>query len=370
MEFSKHAAVLEAEGHRVIKLNVGQPDFGAPPAVVRAMRAALDEGHTSYTPALGIWELRRAIANHYATTHSVEIDPGRVLVTAGASAALLLLTAALVNPGDEVLVADPSYPCNRHFLASFGAEVKLVPTTPATRYQLDTTLLRQHWGPRTRGLMVATPSNPTGTSIPTAELAAMCRYADERDAWRIVDEIYLGLQDGTPLTALASDVDALVINSFSKYFGMTGWRLGWCVVPSGMVPVLERLAQNYYICPSAPAQYAAVACFDDESIAICEERRAQLAHRRGLVLQGLKAIGLDVPVVPDGAFYVYIDISSTGLDAMAFCQRVLHEAHVALTPGHDFGHMRAGQHVRLSYAAAEPQLVEALQRLGALMSRL
>jgi aspartate/methionine/tyrosine aminotransferase len=370
MEFSKHAAVLEAEGHHIIKLNVGQPDFGAPPAVVRAMREALDESRTSYTPALGIWELRRAIARHYATRHGVELDPARVIVTAGASAALLLLTAALVNPGDEVLVADPSYPCNRHFLSSFGAEVKLVPTTPATRYQLDTPLLQQHWGPRTSGVMVATPSNPTGTSIPAAELAAMCRFADEREGWRIVDEIYLGLQDGTPRTALADDPDALVINSFSKYFGMTGWRLGWCVAPSALIPVLERLAQNYYICPSAPAQYAAVAAFDDESIAICEERRAGLARRRELVLQGLQAIGLDVPVRPDGAFYVYIDIRATGLDAMAFCERMLQEAHVALTPGHDFGRAHAAQHVRLSYAAAEPDLVEALQRLGAVISRL
>jgi len=370
MEFSKRAAVLEAEGHRIIKLNVGQPDFGAPPAVMRAMRGALDEGRTSYTPAVGIWDLRRAIAHHYATRHGVEIDPGRILVTAGASAALLLLTAALVNPGDEVLVADPSYPCNRHFLSSFGAEVVLVPTTPATRYQLDTSLLQQHWGPRTRGVMVATPSNPTGTSVSAAELAALCRHVEERDGWCILDEIYLGLQDGMRQTVLASDGDALVINSFSKYFGMTGWRLGWCVVPSGMVPVLERLAQNYYICPSAPAQYAAVASFEDESIAICEERRAQFVRRRGLVLQGLKAIGLDVPVEPDGAFYVYIDIGSTGLDAMAFCERVLQEAHVALTPGYDFGHARAGQHVRLSYAAAEADLAEALQRLGAVMSRL
>jgi aspartate/methionine/tyrosine aminotransferase len=369
MEFSKHAAVLEAEGHRIIKLNVGEPDFGAPPAVVRAMRTALDESRTAYTPALGIWELRRAIARHYATAHGLEIDPARVLVTAGASAALLLLTAALVNPGDEVLIGDPSYPCNRHFLASFGAEVTLVPTTPATRYQLDAALVQQHWGPRTRGLMVATPSNPTGTSVPAAELAAMCRHAGEHDAWRIVDEIYLGLQDGTPQTALASDADALIINSFSKYFGMTGWRLGWCVVPSDLVSVLERLAQNYYICPSAPAQYAAVAAFDDESIAICEERRAQLTRRRALVLQGLQRIGLDVPVVPDGAFYVYIDIRSTGLDAMTFCERVLHEAHVALTPGYDFGHAHAGQHVRLSYAAADADLVEALQQIGAAISR-
>jgi aspartate/methionine/tyrosine aminotransferase len=370
MEFSKHAAVLESEGHRIIKLNVGQPDFGAPPAVVRAMRDALDESRTSYTPALGIWELRRAIARHYATQHGVELDPARVIVTAGASAALLLLTAALVNPGDEALVADPSYPCNRHFLSSFGAEVKLVPTTPATRYQLDAALLQQHWGSRTRGVMIATPSNPTGTSVPAAELAAMCRFVDERDGWRIIDEIYLGLQDGTPRTALAADPDALVINSFSKYFGMTGWRLGWCVAPSALIPVLERLAQNYYICPSAPAQHAAVAAFDDESIAVCEQRRAGLARRRTLVLHGLQAIGLDVPVVPDGAFYVYIDIRSTGLDAMTFCERMLQEAHVALTPGYDFGHAHAAQHVRLSYAAAEPDLVEAMQRLGTVIARL
>ena len=370
MEFSKRAALLEAEGHRVIKLNVGQPDFGAPPAVLDNMRDSLDDRRTSYTPALGVWELRRAIAGHYARAYGVDLDPARVVVTAGASAALLLLTAALVNPGDDVLVADPSYPCNRHFLASFGAEVTLVPTSPATRYQLDAALVRQHWGPRTRGIIVATPSNPTGTSVPPGELAAMCRHVEDHDGWRIVDEIYLGLQDGKAQTVLAVDPDALVINSFSKYFGMTGWRLGWCVAPSDMVPVLERLAQNYYICPSAPAQHAAVACFDEASIAICEQRRARMADRRVLVLQGLQAIGLEVPVVPDGAFYVYIDITATGLDAMAFCEQVLREAHVALTPGYDFGHARAGAHVRLSYAAAEADLREALQRMGAVMPRL
>jgi aspartate/methionine/tyrosine aminotransferase len=370
MEFSKHAAVLEAQGHRIIKLNVGQPDFGAPPEVVRAMHAALDDNRTAYTPALGIWELRRGIARHYAKLHGVEIDPGRVLITAGASAALLLLTAALVNPGDQVLVADPSYPCNRHFLSSFGAEVVLVPTTPATRYQLDAQLVRQHWGPRTRGVMVATPSNPTGTSIPAAELAQLCRDVAERDGWRIVDEIYLGLQDGKAPSVLTTDSEALVINSFSKYFGMTGWRLGWCVVPAEMVPVLERLAQNYYICASAPAQHAAVACFDDASIAICEQRRAHLAERRARVVRGVTELGLSVPVVPDGAFYVYIDIRSTGLDAMTFCERVLHEAHVALTPGHDFGRAHAAAHVRLSYAASDADLDEAMQRLAHVMPRL
>jgi len=367
MEFSKHAAVLEAEGHRIIKLNVGQPDFGAPPAVVRAMRDALDQGRTSYTPALGIQSLRRAIAGHYATAHGVELDPGRVVVTAGASAALLLLTAALINPGDEVLVADPSYPCNRHFLSSFGADVKLVPTTPATRYQLDIALVQQHWGPRTRGLMVATPSNPTGTSVPAAELAAMCRHVDEHDGWRIVDEIYLGLQDGTPRTALAADGETLVINSFSKYFGMTGWRLGWAVLPEVLVEPVSRLAMHYFLSASAPAQQAALAAFTPESLALCEERRKELAARRALVLEGLERIGLPVPAIPDGAFYVYFDVTGTGLTAWEFCRRALAETHVALTPGTDFGAHTADTHVRLSYAASRDELREGLDRIGAFL---
>lgn len=369
MEFGKRAAALEAQGHHVIKLSLGEPDFGAPPSVVQAMHKALDQNRTAYTPALGIPELRQAISRHYATTHDVDIDPGRVIVTAGASAALLLLTAALVNSGDEVLVGDPSYPCNRHFLTSFGARVNLVPTAVETSYQLDLSLVQQHWESRTCGLMIATPSNPTGTSVPPNELGAICRFARERGGWRIVDEIYLGLQDGTSSrtharTVLAEDPGALVINSFSKYFGMTGWRLGWCVVPQTMVDVVERLAQNYYICPSAPAQYAAVTCFDPESIAECERRRTLLVRRRALVLQGLQGIGLKVPVEPDGAFYVYIDISSTGMNAMRFCERALEEAYVSLTPGQDFGHWGADQHVRLSYAASESDLGEALARLG------
>jgi aspartate/methionine/tyrosine aminotransferase len=212
------------------------------------------------------------------------VDSSRVVVTVGASAALLLVTAALVNASDEVLVADPSYPCNRHFLNSFGASIRFVPTT-ATRFQLDLSLVKRHWTSETRRLMIATPANPTGTSIAAEELAAICGYMKDREGWRLVYEIYLGLQDGSDgrinaRTVLASDSDAPVINSFSNYFGMTGWRLGWCVVPPMMVEILERLAQDFYICPSAPAQYAAVACFDSDLVAECEKRRASLARRR------------------------------------------------------------------------------------------
>lgn len=374
MEFGSRAAALEARGHRVIKLSLGEPDFGAPAPVVSAMQEALRSTPMPYTSALGLPALRQAIARYYATTYDVQIDPARVIVTAGASAALLLVTAALVNPGDKVLVGDPSYPCNRQFLASYGADVKLVPTDASTRYQVDAALVRQHWSDEVRGLMVATPSNPTGTSVPIEELAAICELARSHGAWRIVDEIYLGLADadasGRPArTVLSVDPGAIVINSFSKYFGMTGWRLGWCIAPAEMVPVLERLAQNYYICPSTLAQHAALACFQPETIAICEARREELAVRRALVLEGLQRIGLPVPVPPDGAFYVYFNVAETGLDSMQFCERALEEVHVALTPGNDFGQCGAAEHVRLSFAASTADLTEALSRLERFMAQ-
>ncbi|MCX5360198.1 pyridoxal phosphate-dependent aminotransferase [Streptomyces sp. NBC_00124] len=375
MEFGKHAAALEAQGHHVVKLSLGEPDFGAPPAVVEAMRTAMDGRPMSYTEALGMPSLRQAIAGFYGERHGVDVDPGRVVVTAGASAALVLGAAALVDAGDEVLIGDPSYPCNRQIMESFGARVTLVPTSAASRFQLDADSVRSHWTDGTRGIMVATPSNPTGTSVPEGELAALCDLARERDAWRIVDEIYLDLgdhddQDRPPRSALSFDPDAVVINSFSKYFGMTGWRLGWCVVPEILVPALERLAQNYFLCASTPAQHAALACFTPDSLAVCEERRAEFGRRRALVLDGLAQLGLPVPVPPDGAFYVYFDVSGTGLTSWEFCARALQEAHVALTPGRDFGVGTAETHVRLSYAASAGELREGIARLGKFVAAL
>lgn len=369
MEFGKRAAALEAQGHRVIRLNLGEPDFGAPPAVRAELQRVAGGAALPYTGALGLPALREAIAGFYEQAHGLKLEPERVVVTAGASAALLLVTAALVDPGDEVLVGDPSYPCNRQFLSGFGADVRLVPTDASSRFQLDLAAVQRHGSDRTRGLMIATPSNPTGTSVPPAELAAICQWAKAHGAWRIVDEIYLNLSDaqadGTPApTVLAADPGACVINSFSKYFGMTGWRLGWAVVPPELVPAMERLAQNYYICASTPAQLAALACFTPESIEVCEARKREFSQRRALVLKGLRDIGLPVPVPPDGAFYVYIDVRQTGLDAMGFCEQALQQAHVALTPGHDFGASEAGRFVRLSYAASREDLVEGLARLG------
>jgi aspartate/methionine/tyrosine aminotransferase len=287
----------------------------------------------------------------------------------------VLAAAALVDPGDQVIIGDPSYPCNRQIMESFGGQVTLAPTTAATRFQLDAATVRSNWTERTRGIMIATPSNPTGTSVPADELAAICNLAREHDAWRIVDEIYLDLSDHDdrgrpPRSALSFDPDAVVINSFSKYFGMTGWRLGWCVVPEALVPALERLAQNYFLCASAPAQHAALACFTPESLAVCEARRLEFAQRRALVLDGLARIGLPVPVPPDGAFYVYFDVSGTGLTSWEFCERALQESHVALTPGKDFGMSTAQTHVRLSYAASTDDLREGITRLGKFMAGL
>ncbi|MEU4693909.1 pyridoxal phosphate-dependent aminotransferase [Actinoplanes sp. NPDC023714] len=370
MEVAKHAAMLEADGHHVIKLNIGEPDFGAPPVVRQAMRDAMDGRPLPYTAALGLPELRMAISGFYRERHDVQVDPARIVVTAGASAALVLTAAALVDPGDEVIIGDPSYPCNRQIIETFGGEVRLLPTTPATRFQLDSSSVRDQWTARTAGVMIATPSNPTGTSIPAGELKAICDLARERGGWRIVDEIYLDLSDGAAPTALRHDPEAVVIGSFSKYFGLTGWRLGWCVLPEPLIPAAERLAQNLYICASTPAQVAALACFTPEALDVCEQRRAEFTARRTLVLDGLAAIGLPVPVPPDGAFYCYIDVSGTGLGSEEFCERALQEAHVALTPGRDFGHHSAATHVRLSYTASIPDLEEGLTRLGRFVASL
>ncbi|AMS06534.1 aminotransferase class I/II-fold pyridoxal phosphate-dependent enzyme [Acidipropionibacterium acidipropionici] len=369
LAFGQRADAMEAAGQHVVALSIGEPDFGAPPAVREAMLDVMDGRPLPYTSAFGLPALREAISGFYRDRHGVDVDPARIAITSGASCALVMATAATVDDGDEVILADPSYPCNRELVTSFGGRVEAVPTTAATRYQLDTSAVDRAWSERTTAVMVATPSNPTGTSIPFEQLSAICELARSRGAWRIVDEIYLELTDpdadGRPArTVLETDPDSIVVSSFSKYFGMTGWRLGWMVVPETLVDPVERLAMNFFLSASNPAQQAALACFAPETLAICEERRVELGRRRRLVLDGLARIGLPVPVKPDGAFYVYVDVSGTGLDAWQFCEQALDQAHVALTPGRDFGATTADTHVRLSYAASPDELTEGLDRLG------
>ena len=356
MVFGERADEMIARSISVIKLSLGEPDFGAPPAVRDAMREQYDGRALPYTAALGLPELRRAIADFYHERHHVDIDPRRIVITAGGSAALLLATALTVDPGDEVIVADPSYPCNRELIRSFEGVVVDVPTSAATRFHLNAELVDRAWSERTKAVMVTSPSNPTG-------------------AWRIIDETYLDLADREPdgsevRSALLADPDAIICNSFSKFFGMTGWRLGWAVVPEYTIEAVDDLATNYYLCAHTPTQHAALACFTPESLAVCEERRQELLARRRIVVSGLERIGLPLEVVPNGAFYAYFSVAGTGLDAWTFCERALEEAHVALTPGRDFGPATADTHVRLSYAASREALTEGLSRLGKFVASL
>ena len=365
MEIQTLARQVEAEGHDVIHLEIGEPDFTTPRPVVDAAKRALDAKPMFYTSALGLVELRHAISGFYRQRYGVDVPASRIVVTAGSSAALLLAFGVLLNPGDEVMLGDPSYPCNRHFVRAFGGEPRLVAVDAATRYQLTAALARQHWNARVRVAMVASPSNPTGTLIEPSEVAALAGVAREKGATLVVDEIYHGLTYGLDArTALEAGDDVVVINSFSKYFQMTGWRLGWMVAPERLVREIEKLAQNLFISPSTVAQHAALACFLPQTLAILEERRAELDARRRFLVPALESLGLRVPVMPQGAFYVYADCSALTPDSFAFARRVLTEAHVALTPGKDFGHNHPQRHVRIAYTQPVARLEEAVARLS------
>lgn len=363
------ASALEQQGRSIIHMTIGEPDFTAPPLVMEAAQQAMTAGAMQYTAATGLPALRKAISAHYRDVYGLDIAPSRIVVTAGASAALLLACAALVEKGAEVLLPDPSYPCNRHFIAAFDGVATLIPSGPAERFQLSDEMVRAYWnatsGRRTAGVLLASPSNPTGTSILPDELARIVNTVRERSGFTIVDEIYQGLSyDHAPHSALAMGDDVIVINSFSKYFSMTGWRLGWLVVPEAMTPAVEKLAQNLFICPSTIAQHAAVACFKQESIVVYESRKAEFQRRRDYLVPALRQIGFDIPVMPDGAFYIYADCSALSDDADQLSKEVLHQAGVALVPGLDFGTHRARRHIRISYATSMPNLKEAVRRLA------
>jgi aspartate/methionine/tyrosine aminotransferase len=364
MELVKMAAVLEQQGRNIIHMGIGEPDFTAPPAVVAAAAQAMTERKLQYTPATGILALRDAISAHYLQTYGLTIPSSRIVVTAGASAALLLACAALVEIGAEVLMPDPSYPCNRHFVAAFDGVAKMIPSGPEQRFQLSDAMVREHWSVQTRGVLLASPSNPTGTSITHDELRKIVASVRERNGFTIVDEIYQGLSyDAEPFSALSLGDDVIVINSFSKYFNMTGWRLGWLVVPEAMVPQIEKLAQNLFICPSSIAQHAGVACFAPESLAIYEERKEEFRRRRDFIVPALRELGFKVPVMPDGAFYVYADCSALTDDADRLTIDLLNEAGVVLVPGLDFGPHTAHNYIRLSYATSFENLQEAVARM-------
>ena len=360
----REAMELASQGRAMI-LSVGEPDFSTPPHVVAAAHAALLRGETHYTVTLGIPQLRRAIAQHYRDRYATEVDERRVIVTSGASGALQLTFGALADPGTEFLMADPGYPSNRAILTFCGARAALIPVSAHERFQLTADLVRQHWTAQTRGVMICSPGNPTGTTIPREELQTIAAVVRELGGTLVVDEIYHGLTYGhRPQTAASLGEDVFVINSFSKYYCMTGWRLGWLVAPEGYVDAIERMAQHLFIAPPTPSQWAGVAAMEPESTSIFDRQCGEFKERRDYLVPALNALGLTVACEPDGAFYAYADCSRFSSDSWTFSRNLLHNAGVAITPGRDFGKHRADQFIRLSFTCGIVELKEAIRRVS------
>ncbi len=371
MRMLARARALEADGHDVIHMEIGEPDFPTPAPVIEAARRALDLGRLGYTPAAGLPALREAIAGYYAERYGLVVDPRRIFVTPGGSGALQLVLAALVGGGDSVLMADPGYPCNRHMVLLAGGCPQPVPVGPEDAYQLTAARAVDAWSEQVAAVMVASPSNPTGTLLAPGPMAELHALAAAKGVALVVDEIYQGLvYDGEDHTALAlGDEGVFVVNSFSKYFGMTGWRLGWVVAPSAAVDLLDRLAQNLYLAAPTLSQQAALAAFAPGTLEILEQRRQRFQERRGYLVPALESLGLEVPAPPRGAFYVYARIPGGGGDADALCHALLEQAYVAVTPGCDFGDADTGRMLRFAYTTDVERLREAIARIEPMLRR-
>ena len=364
MELLARARELESSGRSIVHMEIGEPDFPTPEPIVLAGKAALDLGHTRYLPATGLPELKTQIAAFYQTRFGVSVDPASVIITPGSSGALQLVMSVLIEPGESVLMADPGYPCNRHFVELVGGVPKCIPVGHETGYQLTAELVNEALTPDTKAVMVATPSNPTGTVLSREELTAIYTAVKAHGGVLIVDEIYQGLIYGTTgTTALALGDDLFVINSFSKYFGMTGWRLGWMVAPLAYVSAIDRLAQNIFISSSSLAQYAAIGAFSAECTELLEQRRAAFRKRRDYLLPALTGIGFKIASVPQGAFYLYADCSAFSDDSFRFSSDLLETVGVAITPGRDFGDNQPERHIRFAYTTDIPKLKEGVDRI-------
>src|SRR5258706_6690528 len=368
MDVQNRAHELESQGRRIVHMEIGQPDFPAPPLVADAAIEAIRTRRLGYTDSIGIPELRQAISDHYREQLGAAVPPSRILITAGASGAFLLTLGTLVDPGDEVLMPDPCYPCNRHFVRLFEGRPRPIPVDEGGRYQLTSVDVRSNWSRATRGVLLASPSNPTGTSIPREELRAIVDSVRERKGFVVVDEIYQGLvYDDKASTVLDFADDIFVVNSFSKYFCMTGWRLGWVVAPESHVREIEKLAQNAFICPPAPAQYAALAAFRPQTLAVLEERREQFRRRRAFIGPAPPGPRLCISLYPQRAFYIYAGCEAFSDDSSRFAFRVLEEAGVAITPGLDFGSNAPERHVRFAYTRSLEDLKEGVESLARML---
>jgi len=365
MQLIARARELEAQGREIVNMVVGEPDFPLAPPIKAAATRVLEQGRLSYTPSLGIMPLREAIARWYQTRYGISVPAARVAVTTGSSGALLITMGVLLDPGDQVMLADPGYPCNRHFVRAMDGEPLCVPVGPASAYQLTAQMVAQHWTPRTKAVLVCSPSNPTGTMVSPQELRAIHEEVRGRGGMLISDEIYHGLTYGEPAhTALENGDDVFVVNSFSKYFGMTGLRLGWLIAPEGFMVDVDKLAGNLFISSSEIAQHAALAAFDPATLAVLEERRELYRAQRDFLVPALKQLGFGIPVQPEGAFYIYANCSRFTDDSYAFAWDILEQAGVAITPGLDFGDNDPRHHVRVSYPKPIAVLEEGVRRLA------
>ena len=371
MDIVARAAALEAEGHDVVHMEVGEPDFPTPGAIVKAGQKALTAGKTKYTTAQGLPELRECISQQYMDWYGISIDPSRIFVTTGGSAALLLVTSMLLNVDEGFLMTDPGYPCNRHFLHAFEAEPQLVPVTADDHFQLTPALIERHWKDNTRGALIASPANPTGAVIARKDLEQIASAIKQRNGYLVVDEIYHGLVYGDVAqdSVLSIDPSAFVVNSFSKYFGMTGWRLGWMVVPPDAVKIAEKLSQNLFICPSSVAQYAALGAFSTDAKNEMERNKAEFKKRRDFLVPALRKLGFGVPLMPEGAFYVYAKLPAGLGSSEAFAQSLLEQHHVAITPGTDFGTYLAEDYARFSYSQDLETLRKGIERITLALER-
>ncbi len=371
MDIVARAAALEADGHDVVHMEVGEPDFPTPGAIVKAGQKALTAGKTKYTTAQGLPELRECISQQYMDWYGISIDPSRIFVTTGGSAALLLVTSMLLNVDEGFLMTDPGYPCNRHFLHAFEAEPQLVPVTADDHFQLTPALIERHWKDNTRGALIASPANPTGAVIARKDLEQIANAIKERNGYLVVDEIYHGLVYGDVAqdSVLSIDPSAFVVNSFSKYFGMTGWRLGWMVVPPDAVKIAEKLSQNLFICPSSVAQYAALGAFSTDAKNEMERNKAEFKKRRDFLVPALRKLGFGVPLMPEGAFYVYAKLPAGLGSSEAFAQSLLEQHHVAITPGTDFGTYLAEDYARFSYSQDLETLRKGVERITLALER-
>lgn len=364
MALLARAKELEAEGKDIVHMEIGEPDFPTPAPIVEAGIKAISTGDVHYTPAVGLLELREAIAEFYLSRYGVLVAANRIVVTPGASGALMLTLGVIMQEGDEVLLADPGYPCNRNFVRFLSGKARSIPVDATSRYQLTLKHLKENWTDQTSAVMLASPSNPTGTLLAKSELVEMAKFVKENGAVLIVDEIYHGLvYEGDVDTALATDENIIVINSFSKYFNMTGWRVGWVVAPEYLINDMDKLAQNIFLAAPTPAQHAALAAFKPETISILESHKEEFKHRRDYLLSALKELGFKIEVEPKGAFYIYANCSKFTKNSYKFAYDLLENVGVAVTPGRDFGHFNEDIYLRFAYTTSFSRLKEGIKRL-------